>query len=71
MQQCVKGMAYLHEQNVIHRNLKSENVLLMNQFQTLKVSVLGIMTSVNTLITNAYTGIPAYMAPEVCIFQHL
>ncbi|XP_034473653.1 mitogen-activated protein kinase kinase kinase 7-like [Drosophila innubila] len=61
MHQCVKGMAYLHEKKVIHRRLRPSKLLLMNDFQTLKISILGLTCWSLVLDKN---NIPEYIAPE-------
>merc|ERR1712000_630241 len=59
------GVAYLHQKKLIHRDLKSQN-LLVNDLWQCKVADFGIST-VNPTITRAMTciGTPVYMAPEV------
>jgi hypothetical protein len=62
------GMRYLHEHNVIHRNLKSSNILLDERLlpkigdfalgRFLRESELGVQLTVNV-------GTPMWMAPEV------
>ena len=58
------GMAYLHEQNVIHRDLKSANVLLDSENRGL-ISDFGL-SKANTIgtITMSALGTPHWMAPE-------
>merc|ERR1712137_262211 len=58
-------MDYLHSKKLIHRDLKSENLLVNNSW-TCKVADFGIST-VRPTITREMTciGTPIYMAPEV------
>eukprot|EP00339_Tiarina_fusa_P002389 CAMPEP_0117039920 /NCGR_PEP_ID=MMETSP0472-20121206/27975_1 /TAXON_ID=693140 ORGANISM="Tiarina fusus, Strain LIS" /NCGR_SAMPLE_ID=MMETSP0472 /ASSEMBLY_ACC=CAM_ASM_000603 /LENGTH=291 /DNA_ID=CAMNT_0004750521 /DNA_START=296 /DNA_END=1168 /DNA_ORIENTATION=+ len=62
---AAKGVAYLHKKNLIHRDLKTHN-LLVNDGWRCKVADFGIST-VNPTVTRAMTciGTPVYMAPEV------
>ncbi|CAM8942248.1 unnamed protein product [Rhodiola kirilowii] len=60
-----KGMSYLHENNIIHRDLKSAN-LLMDEYNVVKVSDFGVARLLNTSgIMTAETGTYRWMAPEV------
>ncbi|KAM8717203.1 hypothetical protein ACLKA7_003984 [Drosophila subpalustris] len=65
MLQCAKGVAYLHDLNpkIIHRDLKSHNLLLFNHFCTLKICDFGTVRPLASSMTVA--GTAAYMAPEV------
>ena len=58
------GMAYLHQQNVIHRDLKSANVLLDSENRGL-ISDFGL-SKANTIgtVTMSALGTPHWMAPE-------
>jgi len=62
---AAKGVAYLHSKKLIHRDLKTHNLLVNAGWDT-KVSDFGIST-VRPTITRAMTciGTPVYMAPEV------
>ena len=73
------GMRYLHSMNIIHRDLKLENILIMNTSESssdaiCKISDFG--TARETEISNTITmtqsmtmtsniGTPLYMAPEI------
>ncbi|KAG2501064.1 hypothetical protein HYH03_000883 [Edaphochlamys debaryana] len=60
------AMAYLHSLNVVHRDLKPQNVLL-DESGAAKVADFGIAKIKDrTLMStrNAHAGTPAYMAPE-------
>jgi len=62
---AAKGVAYLHAKKLIHRDLKTDNLLVNNEWKC-KVADFGIST-VKPAITRTMTciGTPVYMAPEV------
>merc|ERR1712029_368762 len=62
---AAKGIAYLHKRKLIHRDIKSTNFLI-SQDWTCKVADFGVST-VKPAITRTMTciGTPVYMAPEV------
>ena len=64
-----RGMAYLHEHRVLHRDLKPGNVLLKLPHMLAKVADFGTSRDVangpNTSMTMTMAGTPVFMAPEV------
>ena len=74
--QILAGLEYLHRENVLHRDLKPQNILLSknSEGQTLaKLSDFGIAqgiiedgSSPSLTRTNEIVGSPAYMSPEQC-----
>ncbi|XP_072528269.1 interleukin-1 receptor-associated kinase 4 [Salminus brasiliensis] len=63
-----RGLEYLHQQNHIHRDVKSGNILLDKSFVS-KISDFGLTRasskhSCTTVITERIVGTTAYMAPE-------
>ncbi|PSS21779.1 Serine/threonine-protein kinase [Actinidia chinensis var. chinensis] len=60
-----KGMNYLHQNNIIHRDLKAAN-LLMNENEVVKVADFGVArVKAQTGVMTAETGTYRWMAPEV------
>lgn len=60
-----KGMSYLHQNNIIHRDLKAAN-LLMNENEVVKIADFGISRmQLQSGVMTAETGTYRWMAPEV------
>ncbi len=62
--QILEGINYLHENKVIHRDLKSANLFLMND-GTVKIGDLNVSTIAKMGIAFTQTGTPYYASPEV------
>jgi serine/threonine protein kinase len=65
--QMVSGIAYLHERNVIHGDMKPENVLLAGD-ATVKIADFGqsqFMSGGEDTLRRTL-GTPAFLAPEIC-----
>jgi protein kinase 1 len=67
-----RGMAYLHEHRVLHRDLKPGNVLLKQPGMIAKVADFGASRDLapgaagaNASMTMTMAGTPVFMAPEV------
>ncbi|KAL6268889.1 hypothetical protein ACE6H2_025800 [Prunus campanulata] len=61
-----KGLSYLHSKNIVHRDVKTENVLL-DKDGRVKIADFGVarLEASNLVEMTGYTGTPGYMAPEV------
>ncbi|CAH8344779.1 unnamed protein product [Eruca vesicaria subsp. sativa] len=60
-----KGMNYLHQNNIIHRDLKAAN-LLMDEKEVVKVADFGVArVKAQTGVMTAETGTYRWMAPEL------
>ncbi|RHY65328.1 hypothetical protein DYB34_000572 [Aphanomyces astaci] len=67
IRQLVAGIAYIHGQNVLHRDLKLSNILLTSD-DVVKIADFGLATD---LVTNqspsTICGTPNFIAPEVLL----
>ena len=65
MKQLAEGLEYLLNKDILHRDLKPQNILLTNEYN-IKITDFGFAKQItkNTLITTL-CGSPMYMAPEI------
>jgi len=65
LRQMLEGLAYIHRQKVVHRDLKASNVFLRDIWRTAQLGDFGISTVLSTHAFNdSCVGTPAYMSPE-------
>eukprot|EP00929_Paragymnodinium_shiwhaense_P036890 TRINITY_DN19721_c0_g1_i2.p1 TRINITY_DN19721_c0_g1~~TRINITY_DN19721_c0_g1_i2.p1 ORF type:complete len:721 (-),score=196.52 TRINITY_DN19721_c0_g1_i2:149-2311(-) len=67
--QMLQGIRYVHEQNILHRDLKTSNMLLDGTPpRSVKIGDFGIARVLESTAAVAITtlGTPYYMSPEVC-----
>ena len=66
LEQTTGALSHLHASRVLHRDLKSQNVLLTldQQIKLADFGVSRVMTA-TCQVAETYVGTPCYMAPEV------
>lgn len=62
------AMEYLHGQNVVHRDLKTQNIML-TEAMSAKVADLGESRPMATNVTMTSVGTPFWAAPEVLLSE--
>lgn len=65
IQTIAETLNYLHDQNIVHRDIKAENILL-NRYKHLKLIDFGFsLESKPPSTIDTFCGTPTYMAPEI------
>ena len=64
MSQVLQGLLYLHDQGVIHRDIKGANILTTKQ-GLVKLADFGVASRTTGLHESSVVGTPYWMAPEV------
>ena len=65
--QIVLAMQYVHQSQILHRDLKSQNIFLTRSLDHVKIGDFGIskiLSSKSKALT--VVGTPCYISPELC-----
>ncbi|KAL0217452.1 hypothetical protein RCL1_008033 [Eukaryota sp. TZLM3-RCL] len=65
--QILSGLRSLHEANIMHRDLKLANILLVNKTRPYRIKLcdFGISKNLENTRGRTFVGTPGYIAPEV------
>jgi serine/threonine protein kinase len=69
--QIINGIKYLYDNNIIHRDIKPDNILIKDN--VVRIADFGFAKEINEsqIILNTICGSPLYMAPEIlCTSQY-
>lgn len=66
--QCCLGLEYIHDRNIVHRDIKSDNIFLHNKGTVIKLGDFGIAKVLHSTqsLTQTLVGTPYYFSPELC-----
>ncbi|KAG0222386.1 hypothetical protein BGW42_006665 [Actinomortierella wolfii] len=70
-QQLICGVAYMHSKKILHRDIKSDNVLLTDDYRVAKLCDFGLAKlnrkPLTGTTTDAHVGTPLWKAPELFV----
>lgn len=63
--QCARGLSYAHRRKLVHRDIKPDNLLILNNGRV-KISDFGVAAAMGSDASSGHSGSPPYMSPEQC-----
>ncbi|MCG3184364.1 MAG: Serine/threonine-protein kinase PknD [Planctomycetes bacterium] len=63
--QCARGLSYAHKRKLVHRDIKPDNLLILNNGRV-KISDFGVAAAMGSDASAGHSGSPPYMSPEQC-----
>lgn len=63
---CLRGLGFLHDNHILHRDVKTGNILLSRKLCRAKLSDFGLARDLKegSSVTDTFVGTLAYMSPE-------
>ncbi len=62
--EAARSLAYAHERGLVHRDVKPSNIMLSATDGTVKVLDFGLAVTVDSALSDYFSGTPDYAAPE-------
>lgn len=63
--QVLKGLETLHNNKILHRDIKSANIFMAKDHKSIKLGDMNVSTVSNNGMARTQTGTPYYASPEV------
>lgn len=61
----LEAIAYLHDNSIMHRDLKCENIFINGHIGEVKIGDFGLSSAKNSSVAQSMIGTPEFMAPEL------
>lgn len=65
IKRVVEGLQYIHKKNIIHRDIKLENIIYDRKKQEVRIIDFGLSSYISNLGSLRKCGTPGYVAPEI------
>ena len=69
MRQLLLALQHIHQQNILHRDVKPANIFLSGDWRAVKLGDFGLTKALESEVEQACTicGTPQYFSPELCM----